>query len=55
MNGNNFFLKRKWNLAGDNFFYFKSTKANDTENQTIPSNDMVMQMIEYAKELEIIV
>lgn len=51
----NFAKERVWNLAGDNFFYFKSTKSNDIANQAIPSNDMVLQMIEYAKELEIIV
>jgi hypothetical protein len=46
--------KRKWVLSSDNFFYFQQ-KAGDQENQTIPSNDLVMQMCDYAKELEIIV
>lgn len=50
-----FAKEREWNLAGDNFFYFKQTKSNDPASLNIPSNDMVMQMIEYAKELEIIV
>lgn len=50
-----FAKERKWNLLPDNFFYFnqKSTVGQDTE--TIPANDLVLQMIEYAKELEIIV
>jgi hypothetical protein len=48
-------MKRKWNLAKDNFFYFQRKTTIEQENQTIPANDLVMQMIEYAKELEIIV
>jgi hypothetical protein len=42
-------------MAGDNFFYFQRKNAQNQENQTIPANDLVNQMIEYSKELEIIV
>lgn len=41
-------------MASDSYFYFQQ-KQTDLENQNIPSNELVMQMIEYARELEIIV
>ncbi|RMZ94280.1 26S proteasome non-ATPase regulatory subunit 8 [Brachionus plicatilis] len=49
-----FAKERKWVMASDNYFYFQQ-KQTDQENQNIPSNELVMQMIEYARELEIIV
>jgi len=49
-----FVKERKWVLSSDKFFYFQE-KSNDAENQSIPANDLVMQMCDYAKELEIIV
>lgn len=49
-----FVKERKWVLSSDNFFYFQQ-KTGDQESQTIPANDLVMQMCDYAKELEIIV
>ena len=42
-------------MGADNFFYFNQKSTVDQENEIIPSNDLVLQMIEYAKELEIIV
>jgi len=50
-----FAKERKWNLAADNYFYFQQKLVIDHENQHIPSNELVTQMVEYAKELEIIV
>lgn len=50
-----FAKKRKWNLEKDNFFYFQRKNTIDQESQTIPANELVNQMIEYSKELEIIV
>ena len=47
--------KRKWSLASNNFFYFQQKPGNELENNTIPASDLVLQMVEYAKELEIIV
>jgi len=46
--------ERKWILA-DKFFLFKHETVIDQENQSIPSSDLVQQMLQYAKELEIIV
>jgi hypothetical protein len=42
-------------LSQDKFFYFKQKSLIDQENQVIPASDLVMQMVDYAKELEIIV
>ena len=50
-----FAKERKWNMAKDNYFYFQHKTQIDQESQTIPANDLVMQMIEYSKELETIV
>lgn len=50
-----FAKERKWELAGDNYFYFKQKALLDNDNQTIPASDLVMQMVDYAKELEIII
>jgi len=53
---NEFAKSRNWTKAKDDYFYFQQVgKAADLANQAIPSNDMVMQMIEYAKEMELIV
>lgn len=51
-----FAKERNWTLLGqDNFFYFNQKTSADQDLDSIPANDMVLQMIEYAKELEIIV
>jgi len=50
-----FAKERKWELAADKFFYFKQKSLIDSESQVIPASDLVMQMVDYAKELEIIV
>jgi len=49
-----FIKERKWVLSSDKYFYFQQ-KSADLENQSIPAQDLVMQMCDYAKELEIIV
>ena len=48
------FFKRKWNLSADNFFYFQQKTASEQEN-VVPAEDLVSLMVDYAKELEIIV
>lgn len=50
-----FAKERSWNLAADNYFYFKHESTIEHEATSIPANDLVTQMIDYAKELEIIV
>jgi len=50
-----FSKERNWNLSADNFFYFQQKTIIDQESQVIPSHDLIHQMIDYAKELEIIV
>ncbi len=50
-----FILKRNWTLNADKHFYFKQETINEQESQAIPSNELIFQMLEYAKELEIIV
>jgi len=50
-----FLKERKWTLGSDNFFYFQQKGLMEQENPTIPANELVMQMVDYAKELEIIV
>lgn len=42
-------------MNSERFFTFKQETVIDQENQAIPSHDMVNQMLQYAKELEIIV
>jgi 26S proteasome regulatory subunit N12 len=49
-----FAKERNWSLVENNF-HFQQKSIIEHENQTIPSSDLVTQMIEYAKELEIIV
>lgn len=52
-----FAKERKWNHSpSDNYFYFKHHESIvEHEATAIPANDLVTQMIDYAKELEIIV
>jgi hypothetical protein len=50
-----FVKERKWNLASDNYFYFEQKAVVDHESQIIPSNELIVQMVDYAKELEIII
>lgn len=50
-----FAKERNWTLNAERFFIFKQESVIDQENQAIPSQDMVHQMLQYAKELEIIV
>merc|ERR1712127_505000 len=50
-----FSKERNWVLGEDKFFYFNQKTAANEEINSVPANEMVLQMIEYAKELEIIV
>ncbi|XP_078000731.1 26S proteasome non-ATPase regulatory subunit 8-like [Glandiceps talaboti] len=45
--------KRGWNTGKDNYFHFQN-EEKETE-ETIPSNEIAKQAIEYARELEMIV
>ena len=48
-------LKYQGYLVTLKYFEFKNESIIDQENQSIPSQDLIHQMLQYAKELEIIV
>ena len=44
--------QRGWEIGKDNFFHFQEEKKTE---DPIPSYDLALQAIDYAKELEMIV
>lgn len=51
----NFFLfQRGWSLSPDGYYSFTSQQQR-TEEVTIPSTELAQQVIEYARQLEMIV
>jgi len=46
--------KRGWSLSQDGYYSFTSQQQR-TEEVTIPSTELAQQVIEYARQLEMIV
>lgn len=47
-------LQRGWSLSPDGYYSFTSQQQR-TEEVTIPSTELAQQVIEYARQLEMIV
>lgn len=47
-------LQRGWNQSADGYYSFSSQQQR-TEEVTIPSTELAQQVIEYARQLEMIV
>lgn len=50
----NFLFQRGWSLSPDGYYSFTSQQQR-TEEVTIPSTELAQQVIEYARQLEMIV
>nr|CAB3265247.1 26S proteasome non-ATPase regulatory subunit 8-like [Phallusia mammillata] len=51
---NNYATKKGWKLESDKCFHFNTSKQND-DVRSLPSGDLAQQMIDYARELEMII
>lgn len=49
-----FSFQRGWSLSSDGYYSFTSQQQR-TEEVTIPSTELAQQVIEYARQLEMIV
>ncbi len=48
-----YYFQRKWKRESDDFFHFKHEEKKSDD--VIPAQDLALQAIEYARELEMIV
>lgn len=49
-----FFLKHGWKLESDQSFHFADNQSKP-ENEHVPADEIASQMIQYAREMEIII